>query len=131
MSNWVLDASALLAVLHQEPGSEEVAAMLSEAAISSVNLSEVVAKLIEVGLSAVESRRATEFLGLEVISFDQSQAYKAGLLRKSTRSLGLSLGDRACLALAQSLNLPAITADRAWLQLSRLGISLEIQLLRR
>jgi PIN domain nuclease of toxin-antitoxin system len=96
MSNYILDASALLAVLHQEPGSEEVATLLTQAAMSSVNLSEVIAKLAAVGLSETEIGRATDGLGIAVIPFDRSQAYQAGLLRKSTRSLGLSLGERTC-----------------------------------
>ena len=66
-------------------------------------------------------------LGLTVVPFDEEQAYKAGLLRQTTRSQGLSLGDRACLALAHSLGLPAITADRAW---SNLNVGVEVILVR-
>ena len=111
----VLDASALLAAISGEPGSDVVAAPLAaDAAISAVNLSEIVAKLAEAGAPEADIRQALTGLGLEVVAFDTDQAYIAGLMRPSTRSAGLSPGDRACLALAQRLGRPALTTDRAW-----------------
>jgi PIN domain nuclease of toxin-antitoxin system len=122
--NVILDASAILALLNAEPGASEVAGAVSEAGISSVNLSEVVAKMVEGGMPAEATREALQVLGLEVISFDTQQAYDAGFLRDSTRSLGLSFGDRACLGLAQQLGLPVLTTDRNW---SRLVSGIEVR----
>lgn len=111
----VLDASALLALLNDEPGAEHVAeAVVAGALISAVNLSEVAAKLSDYGLSAAEIREALGSLDLEIVPFGEALALGAGLLRAATRASGLSLGDRACLALAASLGLPALTADRHW-----------------
>ena len=121
----VLDASALLAVLREEPGAERVEPLLEGARIGAVNLSEVVAKLIADGVPEAEIRRAIGRLQLDVHAFDQEDAYLAGFLGRSTRGLELSFGDRACLALAQSLNAPALTADRSWAQLD-LGIAIEV-----
>lgn len=121
----VLDASALLAVLCAEPGAERVEPHLEGARIGAVNLSEVVAKLIEDGVPEAEIRRAIGRLELDVHAFGQQDAYAAGILRRSTRALELSFGDRACLALAQSVNAPALTADRSWAQLD-LGIAVEV-----
>ena len=118
MARAVLDASALLALLNGEPGAEEVAAVLHEAAISTVNLSEVVAKLAEAGMPEPAIREAFQMLPLEVVPFDMEQAYEAGVLRPATRVAGLSLGNRSCLALAKRLGLPALTTDRTWEQLS-------------
>ncbi|MBI4282393.1 MAG: type II toxin-antitoxin system VapC family toxin [Chloroflexi bacterium] len=114
----VLDASALLALLNGEPGADIVAEALSEAAVSAINVSEVVAKLAEAGMPEGAIREALEGLLLDIVPFDLAQAYVAGLLRPSTRSVGLSLGDRGCLSLAQMLDLPALTADRTWEHLS-------------
>ena len=126
MSSHVVDASALLALLRREAGAEVVAAALAGgAAISAVNLSEVVAKLSEAGVVEEEVRTILDSLSLEVVDFDANHAYHAGLLRRLTRHAGLSLGDRACLALAQRLGLPALTADRAWGDL-QLGIAIQL-----
>jgi PIN domain nuclease of toxin-antitoxin system len=121
----VLDASALLAVLRVEPGAERVEPRLQGARIGAVNLSEVVAKLIEDGVPEAEIRLAIGRLTLDVHAFDVEQAYRAGVLRKATRALGLSFGARVCLALAQSLATPALTADRSWSRLD-LGIAIEV-----
>jgi len=110
----VLDASALLALLNGEPGSETVAAVVSEAVISTVNLSEVVAKLADHGMDEKDLGGLIDGLGLSVVAFDEAQAYAAGLMRPATRNAGLSLGDRACLALARRRKAPAYTTDRSW-----------------
>jgi len=94
---------------------------LSDGAVSAVNLSEVVAKLSERGVPEKEIRTALDGLGLDVVPFDETTAYRAGLLRRATRSLGLSLGDRACLALALQLAVPVFTTDRSWKTL-RIGV---------
>jgi PIN domain nuclease of toxin-antitoxin system len=127
MSSYVLDASALLALLNGEPGSEQVAAVLTEAVISSVNLSEVIARLADAGRSRTEISEFLEALELEVASFDTEMAYRAGMLRPLTRHLGLSLGDRTCLALGEFLRLPVMTADRAW---GELDLEIEVQIVR-
>jgi len=125
VSSIVLDASALLAFLNQEPGTEQWTSAVGESMISAVNLSEVVAKLADAGMPEAEIREALEPLGLEVASFDAELAYQAGLLRPQTKQFGLSLGDRACLALARSGTLPVLTADRAWEAL-RVGVEIRI-----
>jgi len=123
----VIDASALLALLQDEPGANRVADALSDAIISAVNVSEVVAKLCDNGFEPDLARETLEILPLNVVDFDLPQAIEAGLLRRATRSIGLSLGDRACLALAARSAVPAITADQAW---ARLEIGISVTLIR-
>jgi ribonuclease VapC len=111
----VLDASALLALLATEPGTDRVAAALADGAIiSAVNVSEVVAKLSDWHMPEAEIREVIDGLRLDVIAFDLDLALHAGSMRGPTRSLGLSLGDRACLALAQREGATALTTDRTW-----------------
>lgn len=121
----VLDASALLAWTWDEPGAERVDAVIGGGRVSAVNWAEVLSRLIERGLTDEEARRSRSRFPVTVVPFDAAQALAAGLLRRSTRSAGLSLGDRACLALAQAEGLPAVTADRAWAALD-LGITVEV-----
>jgi ribonuclease VapC len=127
VSEYVLDASALLALVHREPGAERVRAVLGRAAISAINLAEVVGRLSERGAAAGEIRRGLDRLRLTVLPVDEELGYAAGFLRPSTRRLGLSLGDRICLALALRLGATALTADRAW---TRLATDARIELLR-
>lgn len=119
MSNagYVIDASALLAALNDERGAQSVQAVLDEARISAVNLSEVVAKLQDRGVPDTEIDDILLDLDLTVVPFDAEQAVRAGKLRTITRGEGLSLGDRACLALAMSSGATALTTDRAWTML--------------
>ena len=114
MSDAVLDSSAVLALLLGEPGADKVRLALPGALLSTVNFAEVISILCERGMPADQAREAIETIGVEVIDFDVNQACITGGLRNRTRSTGLSLGDRACLALASSRKLPAITADTAW-----------------
>lgn len=114
LSRYVLDASAVLALLNNEAGADAVQQLLPEAVISAVNLSEVAAKLILHGLPPDETRDVLAVLGLDVIPFDTELAYITGQLAAQTRSFGLSIGDRACLALALKTNATAVTADRVW-----------------
>ena len=96
MSSWVLDASALLAFIKSEPGVERVAgALMAGAAMSAVNLSEVIAKLADEGAPGSAIRNSIETVGLDIAEFDANDALVAGLLRPATRAAGLSLGDRA------------------------------------
>jgi ribonuclease VapC len=125
MHEYVLDASALLALLNAEKGAELVQDMLPEAILSTVNLAEVVTRLAAAGMPENEVRDTLTLLGLEVIPFDEEQAYQAGLLYSSGREYGLSLGDRSCLALARTMTATAVTADRSWGDLE-LGIGIKL-----
>lgn len=125
MSSVVLDASALLALLNAEPGQEEVERSIPGAAISAVNLSEVVAKLTEAGMSEEAVRSALEDIEINVHPFDRESAYRTGALRMATKKLGLSLGDRACVSLGEQLQRPVLTADRNWRDLE-LGIEIRV-----
>lgn len=118
---YVLDASALLALLKAEPGHERVAALMAggDCVIGAVNWAETAAKLTESNQSASAIRATLAALSANVVPFDTPQATEAGLLRPATRHLGLSLGDRACLALARIRKATAITADRPWLTLAK------------
>ena len=113
----VLDASALLALLQQEPGAETVETLLEEAVISSVNWSEVVQKSLDRGVELDNLREDLKALGLSIAPFDVEDAEIAAALRRGTAELGLSLADRACLALARRLSIPALTTDSAWAEL--------------
>lgn len=118
VSNRVLDASALLALIFDEPGAEFVREVLRDGALmSTVNLSEVVARLMDEGSARQQVAATLAPIRLQLIDFDDEQAWQAGALRPMTRGLGLSLGDRACLSLALSRSVPAVTADRVWAQL--------------
>lgn len=112
--SYVLDASAILALAFNEPGAERVAAVLPQAVVSSVNLSEAAAKLIEKGAAPDAARLVLEAMRLEIIPLDWNLGWEAALLRQSTKAMGLSLGDRVCLALAARRNCVALTADRTW-----------------
>ena len=127
MTTHVADASAILAMLDREPGHERVAAALPATVMSTVNLAEIVTSLINKGIPAADARRTTESLEIETVPLDRELALAAGALREVTRSHGLSLGDRACLALGRHLALPVLTADRTW---AELDVGIEIQLIR-
>jgi len=121
----VLDASVVLAYLQRETGYERVRSALDGgAAISAVNLAEVYAKVVARGLRADEIGARLRALGLEVVAFDEEHARESAALYPRARALGLSLGDRACLALGQRLGLPVLTADQAWKKMP--GIKVEL-----
>ncbi|KAI5915166.1 type II toxin-antitoxin system VapC family toxin [Thauera sp. 2A1] len=115
MTKVVLDASAVLALLNAEPGANEVESVLGQAVISTVNVTEVFSRLLDWGMSPAEVEAVFAALDLEQQAFDSVLCRRAAWLRSATRASGLSLGDRACLALAQSLAAPVLTTDRAWL----------------
>lgn len=118
MNRVVLDASAVLAVLNQEAGAEALTAeILSRAAISTVNLAEVHGKLLGQGLSPGDAWDAALSPIGESVAFSSEHARIAGDLVVQTRPLGLSLGDRACLALGLALKAPVYTADKSWKKL--------------
>jgi ribonuclease VapC len=121
----VLDASVVLAIVLGELGAAEAELWLAGSCISTVNFSEAVAKLIDRGYQPDFISENLGAMKFDVIPFDRAQAERAGLLRDATRRSGLSLGDRACLALAAELNRPAATADKAWAGLD-IGIPIEL-----
>lgn len=125
MTVQVLDASAVLAWLHGEPGGTQVEANMDNAHISSVNLSEVLTKVVERGGSAQAARVDLQAYGLTVHAFTLEDADVAADLRLPTRQAGLSFGDRACLALGKRLGVPVLTADRAWAELE-VGVHIEL-----
>lgn len=116
---YVLDASAILCLIRNEPGADRVGAVLADSSISTVNMSEVIAKMADLGMHADLIDAVLGPLQLPAIPFDAAQARAAGLMRPATKLLGLSLGDRACLALAEQSGATAMTADRAWGALGR------------
>jgi ribonuclease VapC len=122
-----LDASALLAVLQREPGADAVVPLLGRAAISAVNWSETVQKALARSVPMQGLRRDIEALGVSIVPFVAADAEEAAGLWPQTVQAGLSLGDRACLALAHREAVPALTTDRAWRSLS---IGVDIQVIR-
>ena len=127
MADAVLDASALLAVLLEEPGAGDVARVLPRALVSTVNYAEVISKLIDLGFAPEIAVDQVSLPSMRVVALDEATAVVAARLRAQTCALGLSLGDRACLALAKSRGLPVITADRAW---AAVDVGVEIVLIR-
>jgi ribonuclease VapC len=120
-----LDASALLAFLFREPGHEQVGAILNTACLSTVNLAEVIGRFVRDGHDADQVLRRLTAAAIEIVPFTETDAALAASLIPVTQSLGLSLGDRACLALALARAIPAITADRVWIQL-QVGVTIQL-----
>jgi PIN domain nuclease of toxin-antitoxin system len=114
MASFVLDASAVLAMLGGEPGGDVVAARIDHGLISSVNAAEVVTKLIRNGLTPLDAVSMVEQLPCPTVGVDPKTGWRAGEIYAVTAAKGLSLGDRICLALAEELDLPVLTADRGW-----------------
>ncbi len=126
MNKIVLDASVVLAILNQERGAEKLSLeMLSAATISTVNLAEVQGKLVERGLSPEEAWEAALSPIQEAVPFTAEHARLAGSLIAATRKRGLSLGDRACLALGLASKAPVYTADASWKNL-KVGIPIHV-----
>lgn len=119
----VLDASAILAVVLDEPGRERVLPVMTGASVSAINLGEVLSRAVDQGFVVERVADGLARLEMQVIPFEHDDAVEAARLRTATKRIGASLGDRACLALAQRLRLPVLTADRAW---STLGLDIEI-----
>ncbi|WP_103729898.1 type II toxin-antitoxin system VapC family toxin [Novosphingobium sp. HII-3] len=114
MSEIVLDASALLAMIKGEHGAAKVAAAISTARISVVNYAEVVTHFIHAGMPEREVDAMLDPLPIAIVPVDKALAQIAGRLRAVTAEAGLSLGDRFCLALARRDGLPAWTSDLNW-----------------
>ena len=120
----VLDASALLAYLQDEPGGERVRAVVARAVMSTVNWAEVIGRARDQGVDTQGLQEDLASLGLALEPFSAAQAEIAGRFRERTRRHGLSLGDRACLALGSDRGETVYTADRVWLRLD-LGVEVE------
>lgn len=122
----VFDASAILVVYYDEPGKKKVRSLLekSQPLMSAANLCEVLTKLLEDGLDAESVWDTFQALEIEITDFDAAFALKAAELRPVTKHLGLSLGDRACLALAIQENAVAVTSDKSWGKLNVCEIEL-------
>ncbi len=125
MSKSILDSSAVLALLNQEPGANLIWPLVSGALISAVNAAEVQGKLVKLGIGRTAAWEAVVGSVHEIVAFDTRQAEMAGNLLPLTSSLGLSLGDRACLALGSVLQLPVYTADQAWKEL-QIGVKINV-----
>ena len=123
MSKYVLDASALLALLNNEPGAQRVKDILPESVVG--NVCETVGKLVSVGMSIDDARTSVALVLPQVIPFDTELAFKTGALITDTKKLGLSLRDRACLALALMRQNTAVTAERVWSKL-KLDVTIEV-----
>lgn len=121
----VLDASAMLALIQEEPGHDRVIRPGLAHCASAVNMAEVRSKLFDKGLAEIEAELVVRGLNVPVKDFSDGQSRLSGALRPVTRSQGLSLADRACLALAQSLGGTAVTADKNWGALS-VGVDVEV-----
>ena len=126
-SAYVLDASALLALLNKESGTDMVKALVESSVISSVNWAEVLQRAMALGMGVWDVVGSLESLGLVVLPFTTEDAERTAQLWRVSRRAGLSLGDRACLSLAQRLGLPALTADRSW---ADLDLEVEVWLIR-
>jgi ribonuclease VapC len=128
MSRIILDASAILAVIHQESGYAKLTPeLLARAVASAVNLAEVQSKLVGHGWMSDEAWEDATSPIQEVLPFNEEHARIAGDLIAQTRRLGLSLEDRACLALATALKAPVYTAEKTW---KSLGLGVPIHVIR-
>lgn len=125
MTSVVLDASAVLALVRDEPGADKVAPHVGRAVISAVNLQEVIKELLLSGLNEAMIRELLDELRLDVRAHDVDAAYAAAGLHAQTRQYGRGLGDRSCLALAVQLGVPALTADREWKKVRVKNLKLE------
>jgi PIN domain nuclease of toxin-antitoxin system len=127
-ASYILDSSALLALVLEEPRQEYMRAVLRQGAVvNAANLAEVVARLVDYGYTDEAMDESITSLQLSIVEFQRTNAHESGLLRHTTKSAGLSVGDRACLALAREMNVPAVTADRIW---ATLNLGIDIQLIR-
>ena len=122
LSKYILDASALLASLHNETGSQMVDPLLPESAISTINLSEVIQKARQKGISTTTLVSGLQVIGVEIVDYTKEQAEMTAELWSITRPFGLSLADRACLALTQLRDAVAITADKNWANISTIQV---------
>ncbi len=126
MSHYVIYSSVILAILKQEPGAE-AAIYLGNGFISTVNMTEVLTKLLQLGYSQEDTQNIAKMLPVSLVSFSEEFVFISASLHEQTKALGLSFGDRACLTLGIQKNLPVLTADRIW---RRLDLPINIKLIR-
>ena len=127
MSRVMLDSSAIIAFLRSEPGADVVRASLPDAVISPVNIAEIASWIVRGGETSEAAQIGLNNLDLDTIDFDEDLAMRTGALTAKTNRLGLSLGDRACLATAAREGVPVLTAARVWRDLD---VGVEIRLIR-
>lgn len=127
MNKCVLDASAISALLNDEPGAGIVQELLPVAIVSAVNFAEVVTRLSLLGMPENEIHQALDILGLTIIPLDEDLSFRTGSLSIVTKQYRLSLGDRACLALALKTGYSAVTSDRVW---QDLNIKVDVKIIR-
>jgi len=123
----VLDSSAILAVVFGEDGGETVAPRIAGANVCAVNVAEAASRMIDKGYSQDDTETILSGMGMVVAPFGEADAFSTGFLRDTTRAAGLSLGDRACVALASRRKARVLTADRAW---ARVDLGVEIEVIR-
>ena len=127
MNEVVLDASALLVLINQEKGYQEVEESIANSCMSTVNMAEVAAILTKIGFTIDEARETITNIVNRIIEFDAKQACISASIYEKTKKFGLSLGDRACLSLGIDESLLILTADKVW---SKLSLGIEIKLIR-
>jgi PIN domain nuclease of toxin-antitoxin system len=125
VTDFVLDASALLALLNEEPGKDLVPEAIGDCSISAVSYCEMIGKLIDAGVPDDDARETVELLNIEIVDFDAEPAVQAASLRLATKSFGLSLGERCCLALGVARKATVLTSERAWSKL-RMGLRVKV-----
>ncbi|WP_092036101.1 PIN domain-containing protein [Methylobacterium pseudosasicola] len=126
MSAVVFDTSAVIALLRGEPGADLVARYVGQAAMSAVNLQELVKALLLRGLDLPVIETLVQNLRLDIHAHDREAAFAAALLTDATRQFGSGIGDRTCIALAVKLRLLVLTTDRAWAKISVFGLTVEL-----
>jgi ribonuclease VapC len=124
---FVLDSSALLALVHGEPGADVVQLVVDRSAMSTVNWAETCKRAVENNVPLEGFRDEIEALEVELVDLTADDAERSARLWSATKRAGLSLGDRACLALAARLRVPALTSDRSW---AKLDVGVEVRLIR-
>jgi ribonuclease VapC len=122
LQGYVLDASAVLALLNQETGADKVeqALLLPATCMNSVQFAEITAKLIMTGIPSAKVQEIMTELAIPIIALNEKIAFESALLMPLAKPFGLSLGDRICLATSLTIGVPALTADKIWLQLKML-----------
>jgi ribonuclease VapC len=126
IAEYVLDSTAIIALLQLEPGHQYVKEVLHESAVSAVNLAEIVNKFAQRGPTLEAVRESLAKLELNVKDWSEDMAYRSAEFTQFSKSHGLSLGDRACLTLAKQLRATAVTSDRTWRRLPSLGVPIMI-----
>ena len=127
MADFVLDASALLAIAFNEPGADIAISRMAACSVSAVNYSEASAKMIDKGFDPAEATGWLDALALDIVAFDRAAAARAAALRPIVGARRLSFADRACIALAADIEATAVTTDRAW---ADIGLPCTVELIR-